>query len=261
MYFIGIDIGSSATKAVAVNEQGKTISSAIIPIGTGTKGSSAALDKLCSLGKLKPEECAYTVATGYGRMNFTGADSQLSEIICHAKGVKSALPEVHTIIDIGGQDSKVIRVNSKGVIEQFVMNDKCAAGTGRFLEMICRVVDIGLDDMGKISSKATEILDISNTCAVFAESEVISRLSEGNSIPNIIAGIHASVARRVSGLAMRIGIKNDVALTGGVAKNAGIAQALSRELKTNLIIPPEPQLTGALGAALFAREIYLKNNR
>lgn len=254
MHVIGIDIGSSATKAVALDEKGELLSTAIVPMGTGTRGSVSALEELNRSAGLDPADCRNMIATGYGRMNFKGASTQLSEIICHAKGIKRVLPTVHTIIDIGGQDSKAIRVSSRGTIEQFVMNDKCAAGTGRFLEVMCRVLDIGLDEMGPVSRTSRETLDISNTCAVFAESEVISRLSEGKDIPDVISGIHAAVARRVAGLVLRIGLSPDVALTGGVAKNVGIADALSRELKVPLLIPPQPQLTGALGAALFAWE-------
>ena len=256
MYFLGVDIGSSATKAVAVDRDGGVLGSSVIPMGTGTRGSAAALEELRARYGLEPEDCANVVATGYGRMNYKGAGEQLSEIICHAKGVKKVLPTVGTIIDIGGQDSKAIQIGARGTIEQFVMNDKCAAGTGRFLEVMCRVVDIGIDEMGEVSRQAKEALSISNTCAVFAESEVISRLSEGRDIPDVIAGIHMAVAKRVAGLVLRIGLRPDVALTGGVAKNGGIADALGRELGVELLIPPQPQLTGALGAALFARERY-----
>lgn len=261
MYFVGIDIGSAATKAAAVDLQGEVLSTAVIPMGTGTRGSTAALDALYQAGGLDPAQCGGIIATGYGRLNFKGADTQLSEIICHAKGVKKVLPTVHTIIDIGGQDSKAIRVSDKGTIEQFVMNDKCAAGTGRFLEVMCKVLDLGIDEMGPVSLTAKEALDISNTCTVFAESEVISRLSEGCETPDILAGVHMAVARRVAGLARRIGLVPDAALTGGVAKNQGIVASLSRELKLPLLIPPEPQLTGALGAALFAKEKYEKEVR
>ena len=260
MYFVGIDIGSSATKAAAVDGTGAILATAVIPMGTGTKGSTTALNELYAKANLSPEDCGNMIATGYGRNNFKAASTQLSEIICHAKGVKKVLPSVHTIIDIGGQDSKAIRVSPRGTIEQFVMNDKCAAGTGRFLELMCRVVDIGIDEMGAVSAQAHQTLDISNTCAVFAESEVISRLSEGHDIPDIIAGVHASVSRRVAGLVMRVGLAPDVALTGGVAKNSGIVTALSQELKVPLLLPPEPQLTGALGAALFAQERYQKEH-
>lgn len=255
-YFIGIDIGSSATKAVAVDAAGGVLSVAIIPMGTGTRGSTSALEALYRSAGLNPADCGNMIATGYGRINFKEASAQLSEIICHAKGVKTVLPSVRTIIDIGGQDSKAIRISERGTIEQFVMNDKCAAGTGRFLEVMCRVVDIGIDEMGPLGLTASETLDISNTCAVFAESEVISRLSEGKCVPDVIAGIHAAVARRVAGLALRIGLAPEVALTGGVAKNPGIVAALSHELNIPLLIPPEPQLTGALGAAQFARERF-----
>ena len=261
MFFVGIDIGSSATKAVAVNENEEIISTVVIPMGTGTKGSAVALAELYAKGDLSEHSCKNIIATGYGRNNFKAASTQLSEIICHAKGIKKVLPSVHTIIDIGGQDSKAIRISAHGTIEQFAMNDKCAAGTGRFLELMCRVVDIPINEMGDISSQAKERLDISNTCAVFAESEVISRLSEGRDIPDIIAGVHAAVSRRVAGLALRIGLIPEVALTGGVAKNRGIVDALSRELELPLLIPPEPQITGALGAALFAKERYAASQK
>lgn len=256
MYFLGVDIGSSATKAAAVDGQGQVLGAAVVPMGTGTRGSAAALEELRARFGLLPEDCANVVATGYGRMNYQGASEQLSEIICHAKGVKKVLPTVRTIIDIGGQDSKAIQLSERGNIEQFVMNDKCAAGTGRFLEVMCRVVDIGLDEMGQVSRQSKQALTISNTCAVFAESEVISRLSEGRDIPDVIAGIHMAVAKRVAGLVLRVGLRPDVALTGGVAKNSGIADALGRELGVDLLIPSQPQLTGALGAALFALERY-----
>jgi predicted CoA-substrate-specific enzyme activase len=254
MYFLGLDIGSSATKAAAVDENGVLVARAVTPLGAGTRGVDDALAQLYAQSGLPPHDCKNIIATGYGRMNFAGASEQFSEIICHAKGVKKLLPAVHTVIDIGGQDSKAIQISAKGTIQQFAMNDKCAAGTGRFLEVMCRVMGIAIEKMGEVGARATQALDISNTCAVFAESEVISKLAEGKPIPDIIGGVHAAVARRVAGLVMRVGLVPEVALTGGVAQNAGIRDALARELKTPLLIPPEPQITGALGAALFAWE-------
>lgn len=260
MHFLGVDIGSSATKMVALDEADNVVAKSVVPLGTGTAGVEKALQQLYTETDLRPKDCSYTVATGYGRLTFEAADFQMSEITCHAKGIKRLVPAVHTIIDIGGQDSKAIQLDDRGVIAQFVMNDKCAAGTGRFLEVMSKVLDLDISQLGTVDAQATEILPISNTCTVFAESEVISQLSSGKPIPNILAGIHQAVAKRVVGLVLRIGLKDTVVLTGGVAKNGGIVRALEEELKIKLTIPPEPQLTGALGAATIARERYLKEN-
>jgi len=254
MHFLGIDIGSSATKVVAVDDNGNIVAQSAALLGAGTRGVDDALSQLYKNSGLKQSDCKNIIATGYGRMNFEKASEQLSEIICHAKGVKKMLPSVRTIIDIGGQDSKAIQISDKGTIGQFAMNDKCAAGTGRFLDVMCRVVGIPIEEMGEVGKSAAKVLDISNTCAVFAESEVISKLAEGSAIPDLIAGIHTSVARRIAGLVMRIGVVPETALTGGVAKNDGIKEALSKELGVELLVPPNPQFTGALGAALFALE-------
>ena len=261
MYFVGIDIGSAATKAAAVDLQGEVLSTAVIPMGTGTRGSTAALDALYQAGGLDPAQRGGIIATGYGRLNFKGADTQLSEIICHAKGVKKVLPTVHTIIDIGGQDSKAIRVSDKGTIEQFVMNDKCAAGTGRFLEVMCKVLDLGIDEMGPVSLTAKEALDISNTCTVFAESEVIALLSRGTAKEDIIAGVHFSVAAKACALAQRVGARREVVLCGGAAKNGGVADAIEKELGAPLAVAQNPQLTGALGAALLAYEEQMRKEK
>lgn len=261
MYFLGIDIGSSATKLIAVDAQAQVAGRSVVQLGTGTRGVSKAVESFYATSGLRPEEIVMTVATGYGRLTFEGADVQFSEISCHAKGVNRVLPSVRTIIDIGGQDTKVIQIDEKGVIQQFAMNDKCAAGTGRFLDVMSKVLDVGLSNLGDSDAQHTEILPISNTCTVFAESEVISKLSAGHPIPNIVAGIHQAVARRVAGLTLRVGTAPDIALTGGVAQNSGIIRALEAELKCTLRIPEDPQVTGALGAALLARERYYKERK
>jgi len=259
-HFLGVDIGSAATKAVALNGEGEIISCAAVQFGTGTKGVEAAIKKLYESSVLNREDAVMTVATGYGRMKYKDADFQMSEITCHAKGIKKLVPSARTIIDIGGQDSKAIQIDDNAAILQFVMNDKCAAGTGRFLEVMARILEMDISQLGESDKQADEIAAISNTCTVFAESEVISRLSEGEKISNIVAGIHQSVAKRVAGLAMRVGIKKDVVLTGGVAQNSGIVRALERELGVELLIPEYPQLTGALGAALLGLEQYRRQN-
>lgn len=258
MYFLGVDIGSSATKLIAVDEAEAIVGRSVVQLGTGTAGVARALAQFYETSGLEKAEAAYIVATGYGRLTFSEADMQVSEISCHARGIKQVLPQVRTIIDIGGQDTKVIQINERGVIQQFAMNDKCAAGTGRFLDVMSKVLDVPLSSLGDTDARATEILPISNTCTVFAESEVISKLAGGNTIPNIIAGIHQAVARRVAGLALRVGVVPEACLTGGVAQNTGIIRALEHELRCSLQIPADPQITGALGAALLAKENFQK---
>lgn len=259
MYFMGVDIGSSATKLIAIDENRNIIGRAVVQLGAGTSGVEKALEDLYLSSGIEKDQIQMVIATGYGRLTFQGADDQISEISCHAKGINFILPSVRTLIDIGGQDTKVIQLNGKGKIQQFAMNDKCAAGTGRFLDVMSRVLDVGLSELGHVDAQAKEILPISNTCTVFAESEVISKLSSGNQIPDIVAGIHQSVARRVAGLVLRVGITPDVCLTGGVAQNSGIIRALETELKCRLVIPQDPQLTGALGAALLALDKFEKS--
>lgn len=254
MYYLGIDIGSSATKLIAIDENKQIAGRSVVQLGTGTSGVATAVEALYASSGLKAKDIAMTVATGYGRLTCDGADLQISEISCHAKGVHCLLPQVRTIIDIGGQDTKAIQVSERGAIQQFVMNDKCAAGTGRFLDVMSTVLDVGLDKLGEVDAQHTEVLPISNTCTVFAESEVISKLSAGHPIPNILAGIHQAVAKRVAGLVLRVGVAPEVCLTGGVAQNSGIVRALEEELTCSLLLPSDPQITGALGAALFALE-------
>lgn len=252
MVYLGIDIGSSATKLVAIDQDKDVVGSSVVQLGTGTSGVDQAIDQFYKSTGLKQSDITWIIATGYGRVHFGGANEQISEISCHAKGVHFLCPEVRTIIDIGGQDTKVTRVDGKGIMQNFTMNDKCAAGTGRFLDVMSKVLDVDISSMGDMDALAEKTLTISNTCTVFAESEVISKLAAGCAIPDVIAGIHESVSRRVAGLAFRNGIEPKIALTGGVAQNAGIIRSLERELKEKLVIPHNPQLTGALGAALFS---------
>jgi len=182
------------------------------------------------------------------------ADKQISEISCHAKGIYFLHPEARTIIDIGGQDAKAIRLDAKGNIGQFVMNDKCAAGTGRFVDVMSRVLEIPLSEMGNVHFKATEWAFVSSTCTVFAESEVISLLSQGVSRENIVAGVHQSVASKACSLVYRVGVNDDIVMCGGVAQNPGAVDAIRKQLNKPVIVAQNPQVTGALGAALFAYE-------
>ena len=252
MCVLGLDVGSASSKVVILDDDKNIVSSSVVQVGTGSSGPSRALNEALGKVNLTLDDMKKIVATGYGRYSFERADKQISEISCHAKGIFHLVPTARTIIDIGGQDAKAIRLDDNGMVSQFFMNDKCAAGTGRFLDVMARVLEINITDMADYDSRATEVVNVSSTCTVFAESEVISHLS--NNIPkeNIIAGIHASVASKACGLAYRAGLADDIVMSGGVAQNAGVVRAISRELRRPVIVAPNPQIAGALGAALFA---------
>lgn len=254
MYTMGIDIGSSSSKAVIMKDGKDVVKSAVIQVGTGTSGPDRVMEKVFEDIDLTPEDIRFTVATGYGRFSVEKADKQISEISCHAKGIFFLHPEARTIIDIGGQDAKAIRLDAKGNIGQFVMNDKCAAGTGRFLDVMSRVLEIPLSEMGNVHFDATEWAFVSSTCTVFAESEVISLLSQGVSRENIVAGVHQSVASKACSLVYRVGVNDDIVMCGGVAQNPGAVDAIKKQLNKPVIVADNPQVTGALGAALFAYE-------
>jgi predicted CoA-substrate-specific enzyme activase len=258
MLTMGIDIGSTACKCVILEEgrkgkEGKDIlSKAVFPLGTGTLGPRKVFEQALDDAGLRRGDLDRIMVTGYGRFTFDDADSQRSEITCHAAGLHFLMPEVRTVVDIGGQDIKVLRLNERGGAENFVMNDKCAAGTGRFLDVMAGVMNLKIWELGPLSMQSTQEVSISNTCTVFAESEVISKLSSGVKLPDLAAGIHVSVAKRVAALAFRNGIEPDVAMSGGVALNQGIVMALSKELKIPIHVHPLCQYAGALGAAIHA---------
>ncbi len=253
-YFAGLDIGSTMTKVVVLGDG--IVSSLIGPTGPEHRrlAHKVMAEALTAAG-IVFEDLAYIVATGYGRINVPFADRQVTEITCHAKGLHSLLPSVKTIIDIGGQDSKGIKIRD-GKVTGFVMNDKCAAGTGRFLEVIADALGVPLERLGEVSLTAERPAAISNTCTVFAEQEVVSRLAAGESVANLVAGIHEAVATRIFGLVGKLKIEKDVAVTGGGAKNVGLVKALEKKLSHPVLVPPEPLITGALGAALIGKETY-----
>ena len=262
MPFAGIDIGSTMTKVVIADEQGKIISSIIGP--TGAEHRHLALrvtENAMEKAGLNFDNLDFIVATGYGRISVPFADKQITEVTCHARGIRALFPSVRTIIDIGGQDSKGIKLDSEGKVANFVMNDKCAAGTGRFLEVIAEALGIDLTDMGRISAMADGYVQISNTCTVFAEHEVTSRLAEGAAIPEIVAGLHESIAGRVVNMVRHLGLEKDVVVTGGGAKNTGLIQAIESKVGFSVLIPPEPFITGALGAALIGRDLVARGLR
>lgn len=254
MYTFGLDVGSTSSKAVILQDGREVVSKAVVPLGAGTAGPAKVHDRVFAQAGLTQADMARTVATGYGRLSCGYADEQISELSCHAKGVHLLLPTVRTVIDIGGQDAKAIRVGPQGQLLDFQMNDKCAAGTGRFLEVMAKVLDLDIRELGPVSERSAHPVSISNTCTVFAESEVISQLSSNRSIEDIAAGIHNSVAKRVAGMARRIGLEPDFAISGGVALNVGVVHALEREMGAPIIAHPDSQLAGALGASRLAWE-------
>ena len=258
MYTMGVDVGSASSKVVILEDGIRVVTEKVVQLGTGSSGPQRVLEEALEASGLRMEDMARVVATGYGRFSFEGADRQVSEISCHAKGIYHLVPSARTIIDIVGQDAKAIKLDERGGVVQFFMNDKCAAGTGRFIDVMARVLEVTTGEMQDYDAKATEPAPISSTCTVFAESEVISQLSQGTSKENIIAGVHASVAVKACGLAHRGGVTPDVVMSGGVAQNAGVVRAISKELKQQVIVAPHPQVAGALGAALYAYEDALK---
>lgn len=260
MYTMGVDIGSASSEVVILEDGERIVAAEAVQVGTGSSGPQRALDQALKKSGLQMEDMEKIVATGYGRVAFTQADKQISEISCHAKGIFHLVPSARTIIDIGGQDAKAIRLDSKGGVKQFFMNDKCAAGTGRFLEVMARVLETTLEDLSNYDALAEKPATVSSTCTVFAESEVISLLSKGEKKANIIAGVHNSVASKACGLAYRAGIEEDIVMGGGVAINTGVIRAMTEELKKPVFVAPNPQLTGALGAALFAYDEAIKSN-
>jgi len=249
---MGIDVGSTSSKCIFLKDGKEIVAKSLVSAGAGTSGPERAIRQVLDSAGLRREELKYVLSTGYGRNSVEIADSEMSELSCHAKGAYYLFPDVHTVIDIGGQDAKVLKLGPGGLLESFVMNDKCAAGTGRFLDVMARVLELDVSDLEKLGEQSTKRVDISSTCTVFAESEVISQLAKGSDRRDIINGIHRSVASRVSGLVRRVGIVPAVAMTGGVARNGGVRRALEEELGTEILTSPMSQYAGAIGAALFA---------
>jgi len=258
LYFAGIDLGSTMTKVVIIDE-GEAIL-ARVESHTGAEHRRLAnkvMEQALAQANLAFAEIAYVVATGYGRINVPFADSQITELTCHARGVFSLFPSVRTALDIGGQDAKGLKIK-EGKLIDFVMNDKCAAGTGRFLEVIAKTLDLKLEELGNISLKSTNRVNISNTCTIFAQQEVISRLSDGVPLEDIVAGLHEAIASRAVGMLRRLKIEPDVVFTGGVAKNSGVVKAVRENLGSEVLVPDDPLISGAMGAALVGKEITLR---
>jgi len=235
----------------------------VIPVQASPQASAdAVMGTALSKGKLALKDLEHVVGTGYGRKQIAFAHSTQSEITCHGRAVNWLVPSVRMVIDIGGQDAKVIRVDAKGTIVRYAYNDRCATGTGRFLEIMADALDVRLEDFGVFSLQSERPADISNQCTVFAESEVVSLVNEGRKIPDIISGLHRAMAHRVAALAQSIELLDgDVAMSGGVAKNMGMVSSLAEVLGVKIIkTGSDPQIHGALGAALIARETLMNSN-
>ena len=253
MITMGIDVGSITTK-VAVVVDGKLKLSKIGLTGYDAKKAAEMMyQQVLESLKLDRNDIHGIVSTGYGRNSVSFSSKAITEITCHAAGAFFINPDVRSVIDIGGQDSKVILLNDKGRVLDFTMNDKCAAGTGRFLEVMARALEIELEKFGEMSLKSQAPSDISSLCTVFAESEVISLIAKGEKRENIVAGIHAAIGARIASMAKRVKISSPVMMTGGVAKNKGLVKALEKRLMQDILIVESAQVIGAIGAALLAR--------
>jgi predicted CoA-substrate-specific enzyme activase len=250
----GVDIGSLTAKAV-VMDGNEMIARSLIPTGHNSREAGRrALELALEEAGLKESEVDAVVATGYGRLAVDFEAERVTEITCHARGAHFMHPDTRTVIDLGGQDSKAIAIDERGKVLDFVMNDKCSAGTGRFLEVMAHALEIELDDMGELSLGSKSPASISSVCTVFAESEVVSRVAEGASKVDIVAGIHQAIASRVYAMAARIPIETKILMTGGVARNIGVVRALEAKFSREICVPEMPQHTGALGASVIARE-------
>jgi len=255
MIVAGCDIGSLTGKAVILSDAGILASRVLRVSAAPKKSAETVMEMALTDAGLAMNALDYVIGTGYGRKKIPFADRVESEISCHGKGAWWSCDAIRTVIDIGGQDAKAIKLSESGDVIRYVYNDKCAAGTGRFLEVMAEALEVPLEDMGQISREAGRVLEISSQCVVFAESEIISLVNEGREIPDILKALHRAMANRILSLARSIGVEPEIAVTGGVAKNAGVYEALEEKLKMPVqTLRVDPQINGALGAAVMALE-------
>jgi len=257
-YAAGVDVGSTQTKAVIIDEARRIVARSLTMTGANVvRAAEESYQEALAAGDLREEEVEYVVGTGYGRYKVTFGNTQVTEISCHGRGAVHMFPATRTVVDMGGQDTKAIRVAATGEIVDFCMNDKCAAGTGRFLGAAASALDIPLADLGATALRGERAVKISTTCTVFAESEVLSWLGRGKKIEDILLGVHQSIAGRSAGLLRRVGIEDEVTFTGGVARNVAMIDALQASLGHRVNVSEESHYMGALGAALFALDHIL----
>lgn len=258
LFFAGLDIGSTMTKAVLIDNARQILGK--IVKHTGAEHRKLANEVIGSLLKqvdISIDDITYLVATGYGRINVPFADAQVTELTCHSKGVVHLFPSATTVIDVGGQDAKGMRIRD-GKLQNFMMNDKCAAGTGRFLEVLAETLKMKIEDLGSFSQNTRDIVTISSICTIYAQQEIVAQKASGASIEAIVAGVHRAVASRIVRMVKPLGIAPDVVLTGGVAKNSGFVHAMEKELGCSVLIPADSRISGALGAAIVAKEKHQK---
>lgn len=258
-YFAGIDLGSAMTKVVIMDALGHIRARAASATGAEHRHlANRTMAEALKQASLPFNEIACTVATGYGRVNVPFADRQVTELSCQARGVSSLFPNARTAIDIGGQDAKGLKIGD-GRLADFVMNDRCAAGTGRFLEVLAKTLGLKLDELGEISLKASDKVTITNTCTIFAQQEIVTRISRGTPLADIVAGLHEAIASRVVNMVTRLKIEPDVVFTGGVARNSGVVHAIRQNLGCQVLVPDQPLFTGAIGAAILGKELAAKS--
>lgn len=257
-YAAGVDVGSTQTKAVLIDEQRVIVARALVETGANViRAAQHAFDEALSTSDIREEEVEYVVGTGYGRYKVTFGNTQVTEISCHGRGAVHMFPRTRTVVDMGGQDTKAIRVTASGEISDFCMNDKCAAGTGRFLGAAANALGIPLAQLGPAALSGERPVKITTTCTVFAESEVLSWLGKGKKIEDILLGVHQSIAARSAGLLRRVGIEEEVTFTGGVARNLAMIASLEERLGVKVNVSEDSHFMGALGAALFALDSVL----
>nr|SOG71295.1 putative 4-methylbenzoyl-CoA reductase subunit A [enrichment culture] len=251
----GVDVGSTQTKAVVIDEQRNIVARCLVDTGANViEAAQSAFSAALKASGIGPDQVKYVIGTGYGRYKVSFGDKQVTEISCHGRGAAHMFPGTCTVIDMGGQDSKAIRVKPDGEIIDFCMNDKCAAGTGRFLGAAAKALGMTLDDLGPTALKSNKPVKISTTCTVFAEAEVLSWLGKGKTVEDILWGVHKSIATRSFGLLRRVGVVDQITFTGGVANNPGMIKALEEILDKKLNVSKDSHFMGALGAALFAMD-------
>lgn len=252
-HVMGVDLGSNTAKAVILDTQGRLVASSVIKMGSvSRRGAKAAVAQVLERSGLAASDIARTVSTGYGRRMVEMANRSFTEITCHARGAALLCPGVRMVIDIGGQDSKVIAIDENGFVENFAMNDRCAGGTGKFFEVLADCVDVDIEDIGEMALRGAQTVAISSLCATFAETEVISLLAEDKDKADILAAVHVSVANRTVGLVNRVGVRQPAVMTGGVAKNPAAIHFIEKALGIPVQLAPNPQIAGAFGAALLA---------
>lgn len=257
-YAVGVDVGSTQTKAVLLDEDGRVVARSLLETGAYlVRAAERAYERALADAGLRRDDVGYVVGTGYGRFKVAFGDAQVTEISCHAKGAWALFPATRTVVDIGGQDTKAIKVSPRGEVLDFAMNDKCAAGSGRFLSNSAEAVGMDVSEIGARSLEARQAVRLSTVCTVFVESDILTYLAQGKRVEDILAGVHAAIGARTVALVRRVGAEAEITFTGGVARNVGMVRSLEQKLGAPVNVSPDSHYTGAIGAAMFALERML----